>query len=133
MGGGGGGGREEVVAPSSDHHRAADRQESGTLAKWQLQRNDDDGVPKTRSPALPAPRRAAVADAVVVVGPPAMRRLRSRSRERRRALLWDMAREDARMQCRDLDIRTVVHQPLLDVSTDEWLCRLDYLRRGARR
>eukprot|EP00959_Pyramimonas_sp_CCMP1952_P347656 7282115-Pyramimonas_sp.AAC.1 len=112
MGGGGGGGREEVVAPSSALRRAADRQESGTLAKWQLQRNDDDGVPKTRGPALTAPRRAAVADAVV--GPPAMRRMCSRSRERRRALLWEMAREDARVQCRDLDSRIVMHQPLLD-------------------
>ncbi len=34
-------------------------------------------------------------------------------------MLLDMAREDVRMQCVDLDIRIVVHQPLLDVRTDK--------------
>ena len=64
---------------------------------------------------------------------PAKPRMRSRSREARRLQLWEMAREDVRMQCLDLDIRIVVHQPLLDVHADEWRARLRYLLKGAKR
>ena len=64
---------------------------------------------------------------------PAKRRMRSRSREARRLQKWEMAREDVRIQCLDLDIRIVVHQPLLDVHADEWRARLRYLLKGAKR
>ena len=128
----GGGGRGHTVWLSSAHgerERAGRQEKSSALAKCSARHNNDDGVGAcmTRGPVLAAP-----AVHVSAFVPSAVRRMPSRSRERRRFILWEMAREDVRMQCRDLDSRIVVHQPLLDVLTDEWLPRLKDLRRRAR-
>ena len=127
-----GGGRVQTVWLSSahgEHEQAGNQEKSSALAKCWARHNNDDGVGActTRGPVLAAP-----AVHVSAFVPSAVRRMPSRSRERRRFILWEMAREDVRMQCRDLDSRIVVHQPLLDVLTDEWLPRLKDLRRRAR-
>ena len=95
--------------------------------------NDDDGDDRCQRKHGARPEAVAAGGVKLDNICPAKRRMRSRSRENRRLLLWDMAREDVRIQCQNLDIRIVVHQPLLDVHTDEWLCRLGYLRKAARR